>query len=289
MILPVFLKEKCSAFDGKSKKIPEKAIKNNDEKNKIPLDFFTFICYNRKKCAGREVVFTYMPTFEQIITAEFDFTAIKDLIFKIYTHPTVDGLLVHFRNFIESLPPFAWAIMLGLVGLIFSNFGKKLLAIPSVLLSAAAGFLVGNFVLAPLLISLLDKVEFLKEFISIDPIVVGIICAAIFAVLFLPLYFCGYVVGIGYCIYLLVYPLCAALFGAEVAMIIGLGAAVGVVILALIFRKWVEMCGTAIVGAYFVMLAINQIVLLYAVVNYIIWAVFAVQGAVIQIKTRRRY
>jgi hypothetical protein len=72
-------------------------------------------------------------------------------------------------------------------------------------------------------------------------------------------------------------------------MIVGLSVAIGVVVVALIFRKWVEMCGTAIVGAYFVMLAINHIVLLYAVVNYVIWAVFAVQGAVIQIKTRRRY
>lgn len=230
-----------------------------------------------------------MPTFEQIITAEFDFAAMKDLFFKIYTHPTIDGILSHVRNFIESLPPFVWAIMLGLVGLIFSNFGKKLLAIPSVLVSAAAGFLAGNFLLGPLLVSLVDKIEFLKSFISIDPIVVGIICAAVCAFLFLPLYFCGYTLGIGYCTYLLVYPLCEGLLGSSTAMIVGLGAAIGVVILAVIFRKWVEMCGTAIIGAYFVMLAINQIVLLYAVVNYIIWAVLAVQGAVIQIKTRRRY
>jgi len=230
-----------------------------------------------------------MPTFEQIITAEFDFTAIKDLIFKIYTHPTVYGLLAHVRNFIESLPPFVWAIMLGLVGLIFSNFGKKLLAVPSILLSAAAGFLAGNFLLAPLLISFVEKVEFLQQYISIDPIVVGIVCAAICAFLFLPIYFCGYVSGIGYCTYLVVYPLVASALGAETAMIVGLAVAAGVVVLALIFRKWVEMCGTAIIGAYFVMLAINQIVLLYAVVNYVIWAVFAVQGAVIQIKTRRRY
>lgn len=230
-----------------------------------------------------------MPTFEQIITAEFDFAAIKDLIFKIYTHPTIDGLLVHVRNFIEGLPPYVWAIMLGLVGLIFSNFGKKLLAIPSLLLSAAAGFIAGVFLLSPLLVSLVEKVEFLQQFISIDPIVVGIICAAICAFLFLPLYFCGYVVGIAYCTYLLVYPFTAALLGSETAMIIGLSVAVGVAVVAVIFRKWVEMCATAIFGAYFVMLAINQIVLLYAVVNYIIWAVFAVQGAVIQIKTRRRY
>ena len=230
-----------------------------------------------------------MPSFNEIITADFDFAALKELFFKIYTNPTIEEFISHIRNFIEGLPPFVWAVILGGLGLVLSNFGKKILAIPSIILSAAFGFVMGYFALSPLLVSLVEKLEFLQSFVTIDPVVVGIICAAIGALLFLPLYFVGYVAGFAYSAYILSYPLFEKLIGEGAAPFAALGVLVGVVILTLMFRKWVEMCGTAVVGAYFVMLAVNQVVLLYAVVNYIIWGVLAVQGAVVQIKTRRRY
>lgn len=230
-----------------------------------------------------------MPTFEQIITAEFDLAAMKELIFKIYTHPHIDGILEHFRAFIESMPIFAWAAILGIVALVFSNFGKKLLAIPLIIGTAAVGYLGGAFLLAPRLEGFVAKYEFIQQFISIDSVVVGIVCAAVCAILFLPLYFLGYTAVIGYFTYLFVYPVCQIVFGDSLAMLIGLGAAATAVIFGFIFRKWVEMIATSVAGAYFVMLAIHLVVPMPMVVNLVIWGVFAVQGAIVQIKTRRRY
>ena len=84
-----------------------------------------------------------MPTFEQIITAEFDFAAMKELIFKIYTHPYVDKAVQFVAEFVESISPFLWAGILLALGLVLSNFGKKLLAVPLVVGIAGIGFLGG--------------------------------------------------------------------------------------------------------------------------------------------------
>jgi len=51
-IIQSFCKEKTAI-----QKIISRATKML-KKTKILLDFFTFICYNKEKCAGREVVFT---------------------------------------------------------------------------------------------------------------------------------------------------------------------------------------------------------------------------------------
>ena len=230
-----------------------------------------------------------MPTFEQIITAEFDFAAMKELIFKIYTHPYVDGILQQVVNFIDSIPSIAWAGILALIGLVLSNFGKKLLPLPLFIGISAFGFFGGAVYLAPRLAAFVDSIEILKSFISIDPVVVGIIIAAISAILFLPIYFVGYAGGAGYLVYLFVYPLCATLFGSATAMIIGFGAAVAAVVVAFIFRKWIEMAITSVAGAYLVMWAVYVVLPLPEIVNCIIWGVFALEGMIVQVKTRRRY
>lgn len=230
-----------------------------------------------------------MPTFEQIITAEFDFAAMKELIFKIYTHPYVDKAVQFVAEFVESISPFLWAGILLALGLVLSNFGKKLLAVPLVVGIAGIGFLGGAVYLAPRIAAFVDGVEFIKAFISIDPIVVGIVFAAIGAILFLPIYYLGYAAGFGYLTYLFVYPFCNTLFESSTAMIIGLGAAVAVAVVAFIFRKWIEMAVTSVAGAYIVMWAVYVAFPLPEIANYIIWAVFAVGGLIVQIKTRRRY
>ncbi len=230
-----------------------------------------------------------MPTFEQIITAEFDFSAMKELLFKIYTHPYVDKAIQYVTEFAEGLPSLVWAGILLAIALVLSNFGKKLLAIPLVLGISAIGFLGGAVYLAPRMAAFVDGFEFLKSFISIDPVVVGIVFAAIGAVLFLPIYYVGYAGVFGYIAYLFVYPLCNTLFGSSTAMIIGLGAAVATAVVAFIFRKWVEMAVTSVVGSYIAMWAIYVVFPLPEIVNYIIWGAFAIEGLVVQIKTRRRY
>ncbi len=229
-----------------------------------------------------------MPTFEQIITAEFDFAAMKEFLFKVYTHPYVDGAIQKILSFADSISPLIWAGMLLAIALVLSNFGKKILALPLVIGISVIGFLGGAVIIAPRLSAFISTISIL-DFLTIDPVVIGIIVAAIAAILFLPLYFVGYAAVFGYFTYLLVYPVCAAVFDTTTAMIIGLGAAITVVVVAYIFRKWVEMAGTAIVGGYIAMWALNALFLLPAIANYAIWVAFAAEGLIVQIKTRRRY
>lgn len=227
-----------------------------------------------------------MPTIEQIITAEFDFAAIKELIFKVYTHPTVEGILDKLWGFIDTLPPMMWAIILASIGLVISNFGKKLLMLPVLVGITALGYIGGVIYVAPRLNAMIASILPIG---AIDASVLGIVLAAIGAILFLPIYFVGYAGCIGYAAYLFVYPLSATMFGPDMAMLIGLGAAAAVALLAFICRKWVEMAITAVIGSYLAMLAVNVVVLLPGTVNYIIWAVLALEGLIVQVKTRRRY
>ena len=227
-----------------------------------------------------------MPTIEQILTAEFDFAAIKELIFKVYTHPTVEGILEKLWGFIDTLPPMTWAIILAAIGLVLSHLGKKLLMIPVLVGITALGYVGGAIYVAPRLSAMLADV--LPAGI-IDPSIIGIAFAAVGALLFLPIYFAGYAGCIGYAAYLFVYPLSATMFGPDMAMLVGLGAAAAVALLAFICRKWVEMALTSLIGSYLAMLAINVVVLLPGTVNYIVWAVLALEGLLVQVKTRRRY
>lgn len=224
-----------------------------------------------------------MPTIEQIITAEFDFAAIKELYFKLYTHPNVDGVLVHFRNFVESLSPFVWAAILAAIAVAFTFFGKKLLCLPIILGSFAIGFAGGAAYIGPRLANLVE------QYVSIDPTVVGIVIGSVFALLCILVYFGFLALGVGYSVYLCVYPFFNLLLGAGTAPVASLAVGAAVVIAVFIFRKWFEMAATSVLGGFIMMHAVNAVVLLPLPVNIAIWAVFAVAGTVVQIKTRRKY
>lgn len=227
-----------------------------------------------------------IPSLEEIMTAEFGFDDIWNLIFKVYTHPHIEGILQPVRDFIASLSPFAWGALVCLIALVFTFFGKKLIMLPVLLGSYAVAYAVGSTYIAPKLASFVTT---LPIDIPIEIGVVGIICGAVAALLCVPCYFLALALGGGYSVYIVAYPLVQAFLGADLAMYISLAVALVVAILLIVFRKWTEMGATSIIGAYFFMLGVNEMVLLPQAANYAIWIAVAIAGIVVQIKTRRRY
>lgn len=228
-----------------------------------------------------------MPSIDQILAAEFGTNEIKELFFKVYTHPHIDGFIEPVRNFVESISPFAWGAMLGLVALVFILFGQKIIIAPVLLGSYVAAYAVGSTYIAPRLANFVEST--LPFDIPIEIGVVGIILGVIAVLLCVPLYFLALGLGGGYVCYYFAYPIFESFLGHQTAMIISLAILVAVGVALVIFRKWAERVLTSVGGAYLFMLAVNEIVLLPAVANYVIWGVVAVVGIFVQIKTRRRY
>ncbi len=224
-----------------------------------------------------------MPTFEQIISAEFGFSEIKELIFKIYTHPHIDGILNELRAFLETVPLIPLAVGAALITLIFTFFGKKLIFIPMVIGSYCLAYAGGATFIAPRLANLVG------DWFAVDAGTVGIVFGVIAAVFCLPVYFCGIAGASGYLTYLVAYPTAVSLLGDSTGMIAAAAIAVGVIVVVFVFRKWFEMAGTAILGSYLFMLGINSVGLLPKFSNYVIWFAMAVAGFVFQVKTRKRY
>ena len=227
-----------------------------------------------------------IPSVEEIMTAEFGFGDMWDLIFKVYTHPHIEGLLQPVRDFIASLSPFAWGALVCLVALVFTFFGKKLIMLPVLLGSYAVAYAVGSTYIAPKLIAYAQTLPFE---IPLEIGVVGVVCGAVAALLCVPCYFLALALGGGYSVYLVAYPLLLPILGADITMYASLGAALVVAVLLIVFRKWTEMGATSVIGAYFFMLGVNEIILLPLAANYAIWIAVAIAGIVVQIKTRRRY
>ena len=227
-----------------------------------------------------------IPSLEEIMTAEFGFGDMWDLIFKVYTHPHIEGLLQPVRDFIASLSPFAWGALVCLVALVFTFFGKKLIMLPVLLGSYAVAYAVGSTYIAPKLIAYAQTLPFE---IPLEIGVVGVVCGAVAALLCVPCYFLALALGGGYSVYLVAYPLLLPILGADITMYASLGAALVVAVLLIVFRKWTEMGATSVIGAYFFMLGVNEIILLPLAANYAIWIAVAIAGIVVQIKTRRRY
>ncbi len=225
-----------------------------------------------------------MPTIQQIISAEFGFAQMKDLLFKLYTHPSVDSIMDKVRLFILEASPFILFAILVLIGAGFAFFGKRYVLIPAILVGVCAFAYVGGVAY------LTPKINgIIGAFFPLDSMIVGIVLAVIAGILFIPIYFFG-IVGVGiYATYLLIYPVCLPMFGMGISALVGLAFGVGVAIFIFLFRKWFEMGGTALLGGYIIMLGINCIILLPLTLNYMLWGAVTLAGVIIQVKFRKRF
>lgn len=233
--------------------------------------------------------------FNGVKEARFTFTVIWDAISSlcrsIAENPDIKVIRDVLSNFLDAV----WIplIIIAIVGcLAISCFGKKIIGILKFVACFFIGFCLGAHFLPAL---------FPPE-VRIPAWLVGIVVALIAAVLYRFIYIIAYVIFSGYSMYLLAFYVFfiqpSASYSPTRALVSLIAAAVAVVI-AFIFRKYIEMLGTSLLGSWFaVLLFAGQIYDftawpvfsgIEALAIFIPTAIFTALGFIVQIKTRSRY
>lgn len=238
-------------------------------------------------------------TTTDFLNATFDFSAlwqwISSLFQSMIAHPTVDGYITLAEGYIAMLPALIVPGALLVLSLIQAFFGKKLLGLQKFIVCFAAGFLCGAVIVHPMI------AEFIQ---GISAEILGVIVGVVFGLLCKPVYFISYVLVAGYSAYLVLmggYYLPETVTAMTKGnMVICLGAAAVVIILALIFRKWIEMLGTSVLGGWCTYLSVDALLVALTgsglaafpsanIIKIAAIVVVAFLGFVVQVKTRRRY
>ena len=235
---------------------------------------------------------TFGEFFECIKNAELDFTGVWELLVAIYTaistNATVVALWEGLMGLISVVLPYMTYILLALC-VVETFFGKKLFGLQKFLLFLTVGFTAGIQYVAPLITGLLPIPEWVVG------LVVGIVCALLCKFL----YFVVYVVAAGYSVYMIAYSGAYLSFVTNFTkgnLIIALVCAAVAVVVALLLRKYIEMLGTAALGAWGVVTYVKAIYDFTALVpgsealvGLIAFGVIALIGFAVQVKTRKRY
>ncbi len=213
------------------------------------------------------------------------FTGLYESAFK---HENFMSLWGGVQNFLDNAGVFV-AIGLLLLSVVELCFGKKLLTLQKFLLFFGIGFASGVSLIAPLLAD---------AGMELAPWIVGLIVGVVAALFSRLLYLAVYIAAVGYSTYMIfmggqLLPDSLTSF-TKGNMIISLVVVAVVILLAMLFRKWIEILGTSVLGGYFVALSVEKLVLelakleLNSIAFLIIFAVTALVGCVIQVKTRSR-
>lgn len=236
-----------------------------------------------------------MPQFfTDVIEARFDFAAIgeyvKNTIETLKANTAISSLWEAGLSAIASILPYLAVVFVAL-SLIETFFGKKLLTIQKVLGSFVVGFVLGVQYVSPIV----DKV------LVIQPWITGLVVGAVALILYKLIYIVAVIACAGYPVYFICYT---AAYLPEVTgytkgnmMYSGIAAAVAIVIVLLLL-KYVEILGTAVLGAYFTTLCIKTMYDFTALEFlkgyeslsfYVVFGFIALLGFIFQFKTRRRY
>ena len=226
--------------------------------------------------------------------ARFTFDVIWQAIVSFFTDvlqsPDVSAVWNGFLDLIA--PVFNIALICGIVlSLVIALFGKKLIGVIKFLAFFALGFLLGAHYLTPLL----------PPEIALPGWIVGIVSALILGVLSRFIYIAVYVASVGYSAYLLTYHGFLLTPNPEYTntrALVSLGVALVIIVLLLVFKKYVEMLGTAALGSF---LAVTALVRIYDftawplfdgiewLASLIVMGVLTLITFIFQVKTRRRY
>lgn len=216
--------------------------------------------------------------------------AIVSFFEDVIANPDVSAVKDALLNVIQ--PIYSIALIVGIVlALIMAFFGKKIMGAINFVLFFALGFLLGTHLLAPLL----------PPDIALPGWIIGVVLALILAVLSKFIYIAFYAVAGGYSVYVLAYYgffiIEAPTFSNSRAIGCLIAALVAVVIL-FVFKKYIEMLITSVLGAWLAVLAFIRIY------DFTAWSIFAgmewlailifsaiiaVLGLAVQVKTRKRY
>ncbi len=227
--------------------------------------------------------------------AQFTFGVVWNYIVSFYYALTTDpSISAVWNGAMEWLRPVGvmFALVLVAIFLVIALFGQRLFSVLKFIGFFIVGFALGTYLLAPLL----------PPEITIPDWIVGIVVALIAAVLSRFLYFLVYIVFVGYSTYVLTYYgfyLQLDVMYSNSRMVVCIIASIVAIVLALIFKKYIEMAATAAFGAWCAIL-----VFVNHVYNFTTWGMFGGQswigvlvgtivvgliGLFVQYKTRRRY
>ena len=233
--------------------------------------------------------------WEQLQVAHWDFGAIWESILGTYYAMTSTATHIAqmevINGFLAGLPAFALPLVLLVLSLVEAFAGKRLLGLQKFALCFVLGFEYGVLYVAPLL----DGIVYIDHWIA------GLVIAIVAALLCKLCYFLAYVGIVGYAVYFIAYtgtylPEQLATFAKD-NMVYSLVAAGVAVLLVLLLRKWIEMAGTAALGAWGVfkcadlLVGFNNIEAIaqnYDMIMYVTMAVIGLVGFIVQIKTRKR-
>lgn len=238
-------------------------------------------------------------TTTDFLNATFDFASLWQWITSLFqsmiAHPTVDGYITLAEGYMAMLPALMVPGAFLVLSLILAFFGKKLLGLQKFIVCFGAGFLVGAVIVHPMIANFIQ---------GISAEILGVVIGVVFGLLCKPAYFLAYIGVAGYSAYLVLmggYYLPETITAMTKGnMTICLGAAAVAILLALIFRKWIEMLGTAVLGGFCTYLSVDALLLAVTgaglaafpsaeLIKGVAIALVAFLGFVVQVKTRRRY
>ena len=232
--------------------------------------------------------------FTNVKEAKFGFDVIWDFVVSIYYAITANpDISVIWNGIMSAIEPARGIIMTSIVAfsVLIALFGKKMIGFLKFVFFFVVGFALGTHLLAPLI----------PEEVTISAWIVGLVIAVVAGVLYRILYILLYSAVIGYGAYIVFYTTLTpdgALFslGRSLTCLV---LAAAVLALAFVFKKFIEMIGTAVLGAW-----LSAAVFATQIYDFTVWGIFGgtrwvalliptlVIGAFaswFQIKTRRRY
>lgn len=233
--------------------------------------------------------------FTCVKEARFTFDVIKDWLVSVFVsikgNDDIALIWDNLMHWIYSARVLLVSILI-VACLVVAFFGKKIIGVIKFCAFFVTGFAVGTHYLAPLLPSEID----------IPSWIIGIVVALIAAVLYRFLYIILYCVTVGYGAYVFAYY---GFFVKNDASFSGgratacLVVALVLLVIALIFRKYIEMIVTAFLGSWCAVLLFRYHICKFEKLSLFsghFWIaimiptiVLTAVSAVVQIKTRRRY
>ena len=241
-------------------------------------------------------MFTNFSEFVSCVKeARFTFDVVWQWISSVFKDIAADpDVLAIWNGLMRAVTPIHIFFVTLLIGfcLVSAFFGKKIIGVIKFCAFFVAGFGIGAHFLSPLL----------PPQINIPSWIIGLVFALIVAVLSRFLYLLLYSVIFGYGTYVLVFygfflnKTAAYSPGKAVGCVI---MAIIVLVLALVFRKYIEMALTSFLGAWG-----ETLLFTYQIYNFAAWSIFGgnevvgilvltlvltALGLIVQIKTRRRY
>jgi hypothetical protein len=224
---------------------------------------------------------SFSEFFGAVSDGKFDMTALKETVVDMNENVISNPEVSFLASLSEVLGTFMPFLMMGVM-LFIAFFGKKFLPLISFISFFFIGFAIGVCYTDPAISSVIP----LPAWVS------GLVIGILFAIFYRLAYITAFIGGICIFVYTLAYSL---LNVGAVALIVGIAVA----IVALIFRRFVEMFATSAIAGWAFAALIQNNIFDYSkveflsgmgwIVTLLIATAIALPGFIVQVKTRRRY